>query len=83
MDKFFTEVLSEQAKAQAKHGTHPTDRIHSSAILNEEAGKLTQACIDFEFGLIPRAEAKQKMKLYALRIGAAALGFYQSLPEDV
>jgi len=42
-------ILEELQKAEEKFPTWPTDPIHASAILNEEAGELTQACLDYYF----------------------------------
>lgn len=53
---FIAKMLGELEYAEQKHSGFPTDRIHASAILNEEAGKLTQACIDDAYG--PRSEER-------------------------
>lgn len=80
-DDFFSRMLGELEYAEKKHTGFPTDYIHASAILNEEAGKLTQACIDAEYAAIPGDEAAiDRMEKYALRVGAMALRFYNSLP---
>lgn len=78
---FFALVEEEYDKATKKHGSFPTDRIHASAILNEEAGKLTQACIDYERGQLPGEEAYPRMEEFAARVAAMALRFYESLPQ--
>lgn len=77
---FIAKMLGELQYAEEKHNGFPTDRIHASAILNEEAGKLTQACIDAEYGAIPREEALDRMEKFVARVGAMALRFYNSLP---
>lgn len=81
-DDFFARMLGELQYAESKHNSFPTDRIHASAILNEEAGKLTQACIDAEYGNLPREEAIDRMEKFALRVGAMALRFFNSLPAQ-
>lgn len=78
--EFFNKTLDALAYAENKHKSFPTDRIHASAILNEEAGKLTQACIDYEYGNITREEAQARMEKYVARVGAMSLRFFQSLP---
>jgi hypothetical protein len=78
---FFNSVLDELSYAESKHNGFPTDRIHASAILNEEAGKLTQACIDFEYGKTAGEEGNKNMARYAARVAAMALRFYQSQPK--
>lgn len=80
MDKYIDAVSDALAYAEKKHKGFPTDRIHASAILNEEAGKLTQACIDYEYGNITREEAQARMEKYVARVGAMSLRFFQSLP---
>ncbi|WP_027188209.1 hypothetical protein [Desulfovibrio cuneatus] len=80
-DDFFGNMLGELQYAEEKHGTYPKDVIHGCAILNEEAGKLTQACIDYTYGHIPRAEAYANMEQYALRVGAMAHRFYSGMPS--
>lgn len=76
--EFFRKVLDEVADAEAKHQNFPDDKTHGSAIVNEEAGKLTQASIDWECNNIPDEEAMRRMKKYALRVAAMALCFYES-----
>lgn len=76
---FFDEVEDEYCKAEIKHAGWPHDHIHACAILTEEAGKLTQACNDAQTGDIPEAEAKEKMRMYAARVGAMALRFAKGL----
>lgn len=81
--KDFTEgLLKELAYANHKHPGWPVnDAVHASAILNEEAGKLTQASIDHAYGHCPEEETTARMKEKALRVAAMALRFYVSLPE--
>ena len=85
---FIAKMLGELQYAEEKHNGFPTDRIHASAILAEEAGKLTQACIDYTYGNFP-IEADEnyrdtvlveRMEKFAARVGAMALRFYNSLP---
>ena len=79
---FIARMLGELQTAEAKHNSFPTDRVYASAILNEEAGKLTQACIDFELGNMDPVEAYARMEKYVSRVGAMALRFYNSLPAE-
>lgn len=80
VNDFVVRMLGELQYAEGKHNGFPSDRIHASAILNEEAGKLTQACIDAHYGAIPEDEAIDRMEKFALRVGAMALRFFNSLP---
>ena len=81
-DKFTEDLTLEYCKAEQKHPGWPDDAIHASAILNEEAGKLTQACIDYTYNHIPREEAKKRMLMYAARVGAMALRFSEGIRRE-
>lgn len=75
-------MVTELAYANGKHPGWPADdAVHASAILNEEAGKLTQASIDYTYGHFPAGETAARMKQKALRVAAMALRFYASIPE--
>ena len=77
-ETFFQGVMAELAYAEEKHRSWPEeDAVHASAILNEEAGKLTRASIDYTLG---PPEVPSDMRKYALRVAAMALRFYASLP---
>jgi len=80
---FLSQVNEEYAYAEKKHPGWPSDAIHASAILNEEAGKLTQACIDARYhndGLSPE-NPKARMLRYAARVAAMALRFAEGLDQ--
>ena len=78
-EKFSADLTFEYCKAEQKHPSWPDDAIHASAILNEEAGKLTQACIDYNYNHIPREEAVRRMLEYAARVGAMAMRFSEGV----
>ena len=79
---FFEGVIAEAAYASNKHRSWPNnDAIHASAILVEEAGKLTQACIDYSYRHLPPEETSARMEEKAIRVAAMALRFYASLQE--
>lgn len=81
-DAYFSDLLLEYAKAEAKHSGWPSDVIHASAILNEEAGKLTQACIDATYSCgLSSEDDKARMRRYAARVGAMALRFTEGLDQ--
>lgn len=42
-------IYEELEKAEKKHPGWPEDLVYASAILNEEAGELTQAALDYSF----------------------------------
>lgn len=68
---FLSLLEAELERAIKVHPQWPTDAIHASAILNEEAGELTQAAIDFHFYV----DDRQRMREEAIQIGAMALRF--------
>ena len=75
-------MIVELAYANSKHSDWPDgDAVHASAILTEEAGKLTQASIDHTYGHCPAEDTAARMKQKALRVAAMALRFYASIPE--
>lgn len=64
-------IVAELDKAEGKFPWWPTDPIHASAILNEEAGELTQACLNFTY-----AEGEMESAvLEAAQVGAMAIRF--------
>lgn len=81
LEMFAQAVNVEQEKAEAKHQGWPTDAVHASAILNEEAGKLTQACIDYHYGHTPAEEAYERMAIMTLRVAAMSMRFWSALHE--
>lgn len=69
-------ILLELDDAQDKHPTWPVDPVHASAVLNEEAGELTQACLQYAYeGKI----AKAHMSLEAAQVGAMAVRFLMGM----
>ncbi|MFP7610172.1 hypothetical protein [Serratia quinivorans] len=71
-----SQISDELAAAEKKHPTWPTDTVHASAILNEEAGKLTQAAIDYHY----HNGSLEKVRSYAARVGAMAIRVLINLP---
>jgi hypothetical protein len=64
-------IMAELISAEVKHPSWPGDVVHASAILNEEAGELTQAALDFYYSDGPRWQMEQE----AIQCGAMALRF--------
>lgn len=75
-DKIVDELKAELSKAEEKHPIWPTDAVHASAILNEEAGELTQSALDFHYGDTADVE---RMREEAIQVGAMALRFLKNL----
>ncbi|MBK5145101.1 hypothetical protein I2494_15535 [Budviciaceae bacterium BWR-B9] len=75
-------LQAELERAVTVHPQWPTDAIHASAILNEEAGELTQAALDFHFYV----DDKERMREEAIQVGAMALRFLLNIdsykPEE-
>ena len=73
---FFGAVLEEMSRAEEKHKGWPDDAVHAASILNEEAGKLTQACIDYKFGNSVAGDPYDRMNKKAVSTAAMALRFW-------
>ena len=68
-------IFEELKKAEKKHPGWPIDPIHASAILAEESGELTQACIDYVY-----ADADgEKAITEAAQVGAMAIRFLMNV----
>ena len=63
-------VQAEYAYAEKKHNSWPNDAVHASAIITEELGKLTQACIDYEDSISELKQGLAQMRKYAARVAA-------------
>ncbi|MEB6540277.1 hypothetical protein MXM81_14425 [Serratia plymuthica] len=71
-----TQINEELAAAEKKHPTWPRDTVHASAILNEEAGELTQAAIDYHY----HNGSLEKVRREAAQVGAMAIRVLIGLP---
>ncbi|MFS7242298.1 hypothetical protein AB6849_18445 [Serratia proteamaculans] len=71
-----TQIKEELAVAEKKHPTWPTDTVHATAILNEEAGELTQAAIDYHY----HNGSLEKVRREAAQVGAMAIRVLINLP---
>lgn len=71
-----SQINDELAAAEKKHPTWPTDIIHASAILNEEAGELTQAAIDYHYDI----GSLEAIRREAAQVGAMAIRVLINLP---
>ncbi len=78
MKEIIKEIETELDYANTKHPYWPVDAVHASAIINEEAGKLTQACIDHENG---DGDSRERMRKKAVSTAAMAIRFLQSFDE--
>jgi hypothetical protein len=71
LEQCLCELVAELLRAEAKHPDWPSDAIHASAILTEEAGELTQASLDFCYS----DGEKWRMRAEAIQCGAMAIRF--------
>jgi len=71
-----TQIREELSAAENKHPTWPTDTVHATAILNEEAGELTQAAIDYHY----HNGSLEKVRREAAQVGAMAIRVLINLP---
>lgn len=71
-----TQIKEELTAAEEKHPNWPTDTVHATAILNEEAGELTQAAIDYHY----HNGSLEKVRREAAQVGAMAIRVLINLP---
>lgn len=64
-------ILDELDRAEKKFPSWPDDFIHASAVINEEAGELTQACLQHVYDGKPAV----RMVSEAVQVAAMALRF--------
>lgn len=76
---FFGAVLEEMGRAEEKHKRWPEDAVHASAILNEEAGKLTQASIDYVYRSGMLSDPYERMNKRAVSVAAMALRYWHGM----
>jgi hypothetical protein len=76
---FFGAVLEELIRAEKKHKSWPDDAVHAASILNEEAGKLTQACNDYKFCNSVPHDPYDRMNKKAVSTAAMALRFWHGM----
>lgn len=72
IDSIFSDIASEVGKAEMKFPGWPEDPVHGSAIISEEAGELTQSCLDWYY---LRQSESRKMRKEALHVAAMAIRF--------
>ena len=78
---FMKDVAGEYRTAVAKCPDWPVDAIHATAILSEEAGKLTRSANDHVHGLTPDVDTRENIKRYAARVTAMAFRIYENIPR--
>ena len=71
-EKVIEWVFEELRQAEKKFPSFPDDVVHASAIVSEEAGELTKACLDYFYG---REPTKSKMIDEAIQVTAMGLRF--------
>jgi NTP pyrophosphatase (non-canonical NTP hydrolase) len=67
-----TKIIDELKKAEKKFPGFPSDIVHCSAILSEEAGEVAQAALDFYYG---RSDNSDKLIKELTHAGAMAIRF--------
>lgn len=74
MDWIQKEILKELEKAETKFPNWPSDPIHAGAIVNEESGELTRACLQviYEHGDV------SKMHKEAVHTATMAIRFLKN-----
>ena len=69
-------ILAELKRAREQHPIWPTDPIHAAAIINEEAGELIQAALDYTYD---QDRARSTMLEEAVQVGAMAIRFLANI----
>jgi NTP pyrophosphatase (non-canonical NTP hydrolase) len=76
--KAITEAIQKElARAKAKFPWWPVDPIHAAAIVNEEAGELIQAALQFTY----EEGTHSAMFDEAVQVAAMAIRFIENTPE--
>ena len=70
-------ILDELKKAKKKWPYWLDDPVHAAGVLNEEAGELMQACLDFSYS----QGSIDQMQLEAAQVGAMAIRFLEGLEK--
>jgi hypothetical protein len=73
------EIGCELEAAERKFPSFPTDPIHAAAILQEEAGELVQASLQFTY----EKGSIEAMRKEVVQTGAMALRFLLNMPSMV
>ena len=70
-------IQKELARAKAKFPWWPVDPIHAAAIVNEEAGELIQAALQFTYEKGPHVAMFNE----AMQVAAMAIRFMENIME--
>jgi len=73
------ELLTELARAEKKHPKFPIDPVHASSVLNEEAGELVKAALEYTY----EGADFDEMRKEAIQTGAMAIRFLLNMPSMV
>lgn len=71
-------ILNELQRAINKFPEWPDDVIHAAAIVNEEAGELIRAALQYEY----EGGDYEEMRKEAIQVGAMALRFLMNLKHQ-
>ncbi|WP_238387453.1 hypothetical protein [Serratia sp. P2ACOL2] len=71
-----SQIKEELTAAESKHPSWPADVVHATAILNEEAGELTQAAIEYHHN----NGSLEAVRREAAQVGAMAIRVLINLP---
>lgn len=77
IDEAIEAIRAEVAKATAKFPTWPTRVIDAAAVVGEEAGELTKACLEATYE--KHKETPEGVQREAIQTGAMAVRFLMSM----
>ncbi|WP_269934811.1 hypothetical protein [Serratia liquefaciens] len=76
IQEVISQIKEELTAAESKHPSWPADVVHATAILNEEAGELTQAAIEYHHN----NGSLEAVRREAAQVGAMAIRVLINLP---
>lgn len=76
IQEVISQIKDELTAAESKHPSWPADVVHATAILNEEAGELTQAAIEYHHN----NGSLEAVRREAAQVGAMAIRVLINLP---
>lgn len=68
-------IISEVFRAEAKHPNWPDDPIHQAAIVNEEAGELIRAALQYQY----EGGSREEIRKEAIQTAATCIRLLKNL----
>lgn len=82
VEKVIDLIFEELKRAEIKHPSWPSDVVHASAVIAEESGELTQACLDYFYNDSEKENyGTSRMREEAVQVGAMAIRFLINIKD--